>query len=689
MIELPLLGQQSNTLSQLTPSVKRSGRKYVVYFNEFNLVLGKSRYFPVVSGILRAYAETVPEIRNRYEFMPFLFQWDSVDNILAQYTKPPDIAAFSANMWNENLNLRVAQEVKKRWPKCTIVFGGYCVPRKAETYMRENSFIDICVRGEGEDTFLDILLNYMEDWDSENFHEDYTHIPNTSSYKFDSKEIVENTNCRPFQKDMDQYPSPYLEGHFNYLVDSYKDITWQAIIENARGCSFPCSFCAWGRFGVTTKYRFHSLNRVKEEIDWVVNYGKCEYMFCADANFLMHPRDMEIVDHLVEVKKTSGRDIKWRACYGKNSDEKIFRGALKLYQHGIEKGVTLARQSNDPTTLKNIRRQNISLGTYRNLQERFNDEGVPVYIELIIGLPGETKESWKKGIDDSLLRTGMKVTLFTHMCQVFANTEMYEPEYQEKYGIKTQKIVLTEMHASPRKEGWVDEYETIVIATDSLPHEDWREVCKLSWLTLFIHSMKAGVFVLGWLWDRFNITPSEYVDFLLHKSKSESLLGKELKIWDGILDRIVGGESRGTILSQYLDVYLEVEEAALLRCSEAWEVFYRDLAARTLEFLRARGIDALNSIELIEVIDYQRARMPSFEAPEIREQEYTLNIPEYFDKLFGSSPVPLERKLQILSLKPKTWANKEQYARETVLWGRKSGTLLVECSYEDEKSGEA
>src|SRR3990167_9400177 len=127
----------------------------------------------------------------------------------------------------------------------------------------------------------------------------------------------------------------------------------------------------------------------------------------------MNKRDGEIADFLVALKTRTGFPDKFRTCYGKNTDDKIFQIGSLFHRHKLEKGITLARQSNDATVLKNIKRGNISMETYKNLQERFNSENIPIYSELILGLPGETVESWRRGIDE-LLRAGLKNQLFMY-----------------------------------------------------------------------------------------------------------------------------------------------------------------------------------------------------------------------------------------------------------------------------------
>lgn len=643
-----------------------------VYFNEFNVSLGKYSYLPLVSGILRAYAETDPLIRDRYEFAPFLYKMDSVANVLSQYDDP-DVAAFSVSMWNEQLCLKAVQEVKRRWPKCLTIFGGCHVPHLPILYMMQYPFIDVCVRAEGEEAFREILSRY--DGSGHDFDGilDVTYWNQRKAYS-----PVSTPGKRPFVKDLDRYPSPYLTGMYDQLMRDHPD-SWQAIIETNRGCPFDCSFCYWAQGGLALKYKFHSLDYVKDEITWM-GRNNIPYLFGADSNFAMHNRDREIAEHVVKTKRDYGSPEKFRVCFGKNTDEKIFEVAGILHDAGLEKGITLARQSNDETALKNIRRDNIKLSTYRNLQMRFNDKDIPVYSELILGLPGETVESWKRGIDE-LLTSGLRNQLFVYLCQVLPNTELADPAYREKHGIKTRRVKLTEIHGSVRDAGWVDEFEEIVIATDSMPHDDWREMCKFSWLTMLLHSMKAGFFVLGWLWDRYQIPPSEFISFLLQQQKPESPLGLLFTQWECLLDLMMLGEGRGTILKDYGDIYWDVEEAALLQCAEDWNAFYSDLSKRLLEFLVDRE-DKPDCGELADVIIYQWMRMPSFSAT-IPGITTSLNVAEYFDKLFGSSPVQLQSKWQTMILKLKTFPDRESFARETVLWGRKSGTMLVPCQWED------
>ena len=176
-----------------------------VYFNEFNVPMGNVAYLPFASGLLCAYARTSDQITSHYEFAPFIFHRDTPEGILKKYENP-SVAAFSTCMWNEQLNLRVAKEIKIRYPECLIIFGGPQVPFNPTGYFKRYPFIDISVRGEGEKAFLEILRRAVDS-------RDFNGIPGVSWRERRKGGCVVNPGEHAFDKDLDRYPSPYLEGY--------------------------------------------------------------------------------------------------------------------------------------------------------------------------------------------------------------------------------------------------------------------------------------------------------------------------------------------------------------------------------------------------------------------------------------------------------------------------------------------
>ena len=138
--------------------------KQRVYLNEYNLVHDNAAYLPLVSGCLHAYSREIPAVLAGYEFAPYLFKADLPKNLLAKIDRP-DVAAFSLYSWSANLSLNIAREIKDHHPNCLTVFGGGSVPHHPTKFMEEHPFIDVCVRGEGELTFAELLVRNLSSRD--------------------------------------------------------------------------------------------------------------------------------------------------------------------------------------------------------------------------------------------------------------------------------------------------------------------------------------------------------------------------------------------------------------------------------------------------------------------------------------------------------------------------------------------
>ncbi len=650
--------------------------KQSVYLSEFNVQMGDTVYVPFVSGLLRAYAESQVVIQEHYEFQPFVFVKDDLDTLVAKYEQP-DVAGFSLSMWNEQFTLQLAKHVKERFPECLIVFGGPQVPHRPEAYFKEHTFIDVAVRGEGETAFANILAKLVEGRTFEG-------IPGISWQHPDTGECIRNEEENLLRKNLDEYPSPYLIGLYDYLFEDYPHLNFQAIVETNRGCPFPCTFCFWGQGGLNTRLRYHTVERVKSELEWIAKH-QIRYVFNADANFGMYKQDLEIAQALVDTNKRYGYPEKFRTCFGKNTDDQIYEIAQLMHRENLEKGITLARQSNTAEVLENIRRKNIKMDTYLNLQERFDEINIPVYTEMILGLPGETYDTWTEGIE-ALLGTAMKNQLFIYLCQVYPNTELDSPEYREQFGIITQRIPLNETHGSIHEEDEIVEFENVIVGTSSLPTEDWQQAVLFSWTTMALHSMKLGYFIMAYLADRYQVGYTDFVRYICELRMPESIgsmLRAEVTLYNHEVERILSGEGRGQVLREFGPIYWDQEEATFLRACEDLDTFYAEMLDVLYAYLDAAGL-SYDRQEIAEVVQYQRARMPSRHAEATTDYEFQYNIPEYFGKRFGKSPIGIKPSAQIMTASQKQYnGDKIAFARESVLWGRKSSAMLTKVQWHD------
>ena len=319
--------------------------------------------------------------------------------------------------------------------------------------------------------------------------------------------------------------------------------------------------------------------------------------------------------------------------------------------------------------MRNIKRENIKLDAYSVLEKNFNKLQVPVYGELIFGLPGETLSSWKEGINQ-MLDSGLNNQLFVYQAEVYPNTELGSKSYQDKHKIVTKRIQLNEIHCSPRPEGWVKEYQDIVVENYSMTRKDWQDMTVFAVFTMLLHSMKAGLFILHFLRKECNVNYSEIIDRLVQSkhpilSRFQSRVKKYTR-------QLLSGEGRGLISKRYSDVYLEIEEVLLLKVCELREKFYESMYTEFLPLVKKNKINAFK-----ELIDFQLCSLPKF-----GKEEYSLkfscdyNIPEYCATMFSGAPKQLKKKKSQCFFEIPKYKNLHDFTKRQIIWARKSGTIL-------------
>ena len=439
--------------------------------SQFNYQYGGEIRFPYSIGCLVSYIQSKPDLTKNFKFeKSFVFR-DKIDDYIKQ-CKDSDIFLGSCYAWNWEFTKLLVKEVKKINPRCLIILGGPQVPNHSEGFFDHHPFVDIIVHGEGEYIFEEILNAYLKD-------KNYSDIKGieTKDFRTPPQERINN---------LDDLPSAYLTNTIWQLVNQIDGVQWVAPWETNRGCPYACTFCDWGS-ATNTKMRKWSEQRMFKEIEWFAD-NKITYIDCCDANFgIYQDRDMKIAKKVKEVKLKKDYPLFFRPTWAKFSSDKIIPIAKQLQDVGLLRGVTLALQSLDDETLKIIKRENVKFEKFSELTKTFRDNKIPTYTEMIMGLPGETLESWKKGLE--ILLSDTKIgTIYIYHCALFPNAPMNEPTYVKFYKIKTIQSPMYLAHSSAQ-ENEIQEFEDITITTSSYTFEELKEMYLFSWMTLTFHHL--------------------------------------------------------------------------------------------------------------------------------------------------------------------------------------------------------
>ena len=187
-----------------------------------------------------------------------IFDADVEERSVADFVQEfrPDIVGITANTPQVKQAWRTANAIKEIYD-CPIVLGGPHVSVLPEESC-EKSYVDIVVRGEGEDAWLDIC-NRLEIFlkDQPEYHtEVFMHPENEIfldcpgiTYKTSDGQIHNNPDRLPIA-DLDSLPWPayhlFKMDHYTNLqpATDHVDGARSFSIMTSRGCPYRCTFCS-------------------------------------------------------------------------------------------------------------------------------------------------------------------------------------------------------------------------------------------------------------------------------------------------------------------------------------------------------------------------------------------------------------------------------------------------------------
>ena len=116
-----------------------------------------------------------------------------------------------------------------------------------------------------------------------------------------------------------------------------------------------------------------------------------------------------------------------------------------FYDANMDKGITIALQSMNPETLKAVKRRNVDDGKLGKFLKMYNDWDLPSYVELILGLPEETYDSFVDGVSQ-VMELDQHNYIGIYPLTAFPNTPFGDPEYIKKYELEIIDTYTAFMH---------------------------------------------------------------------------------------------------------------------------------------------------------------------------------------------------------------------------------------------------
>jgi anaerobic magnesium-protoporphyrin IX monomethyl ester cyclase len=309
--------------------------------------------------------------------------------------------------------LKILKAAKTALPNSLTVIGGPHVTVMDEQVFTESPDVDIVVRGEGEQTIME-LAGLISEGGKEN-------LKDVAGITFRKNGKVFRNPDRPLIEDIDSLPYP---AHRHFDVNRYKVAgeMYMPII-TSRGCPFNCTFCLASKM-CGKGFRGRNPSKVVDELEWLRDsYGATTFAFYDDTFTFDVKRAFAICD---EMKKRKF-DLPWdcRTRVDKVSKEllaKLRRTNCQLIHFGIESG---------SQQMLNTMRKGTTVEQNTQAIKWTKEAGISVAISLVIGYPGETPEMLQETLD-FIRKTKPD---YVYMCEAvpYPGTELYS--YAKELGL--------------------------------------------------------------------------------------------------------------------------------------------------------------------------------------------------------------------------------------------------------------
>jgi anaerobic magnesium-protoporphyrin IX monomethyl ester cyclase len=350
--------------------------------------------------------------------------WKDMEKRIESFN--PDIVASSAlatcNTYVVSRTLETAKQVN---PKILTVAGGQHFTATAQESLEAYPEIDVIVRGEGEQTFTELVKNA-------------TKKPSLSRVKgisFRHNGEITHNPSRPLIENLDELPYPGyhfvkdIVHRYHFVAMTGHDAPY-ALIEGSRGCPHKCTFCSQWRHWQGT-WRIKTSQRIIDEFEFChQNYGS-RFIWLTDDNFGFGKRADELADGIMQRK--IGDDLMW-FTQARCDDVVRNRDVLpKLRKSGL-RWVLLGVENSKESTLETFRK-NITTQDAKEAVKLLKQNDIFAHAMFIIGERKDTAKSIAE-------------------LREFANE--LDPDFV-MFGILTP-FPGTELYDEAKKNGWIEDF---------------------------------------------------------------------------------------------------------------------------------------------------------------------------------------------------------------------------------------
>ena len=309
----------------------------------------------------------------------------NISDILGDiYKKKPDVIGFSCYIWNWTIIQQLVVEIHKLLPNMPIWLGGPEVSFEGKELMERYPMVTGIMVGEGEETFRQLLVYYVnqEEMEGKGFLSDHLEVGGLN--QISGLMLPTGATSARALTDLSKVPFLYqdLQPFENHIV----------YYESSRGCPFRCSYCL---SSIDKTVRLRDVEMVKKELQFFLNQKVPQVKFIDRTFNCNHDHAVAIWKYILE-HDNGVTNFHFEIAADLLREEEI--ALLAQMRPGLVQ-LEIGVQTTNPKTLEEIKRvMNIDHleQVVKDLKEGNN---IHLHLDLIAGLPYEDYESFGKSFN--------------------------------------------------------------------------------------------------------------------------------------------------------------------------------------------------------------------------------------------------------------------------------------------------
>lgn len=312
---------------------------------------------------LRYLRANLKELKEQSTIIEFTISQSPLEIVEKILSLQPQIVGFGVYIWNTDEVLKVIRHLKQLAPEIKIVLGGPEISFETETQAHVN-YCDYIIKGEADFSFYNLCVDILSN--------------------------------RPLDgwKKISQHPLPDIKAiELPYDLYSDEDIQNRVLyVEASRGCPYKCEYCL---SSLDVSVRNFAVEPFLQQMQVLIDRGAKQFKF-VDRTFNLSPTISESILLFFLKQIDKGLFLHFEMVPDRLPDN--LKELIKQFPDGSLQFEIGIQTLNETVSGLISRRQN-----HVKMQENFlflrEHTKVHTHADLIVGLPAETIESFKKGFD--------------------------------------------------------------------------------------------------------------------------------------------------------------------------------------------------------------------------------------------------------------------------------------------------